>query len=926
MKRFVPLVLFLTIVTSQSRAQFVGGNLAVLRVGTGAESLVNNGNSLFIDQFTPTGGLVNSVTIPNTWPAGLILSGVAGSEGGLTRSLDHSVLILTGYNTNRASTSGSLSASTGAQVARGYATVDATGGYVLRQARSDIFSANNPRCAAGDGTNSFWLAGGATGTLFLQPPAGAPVTLQSAVTSTRFVKAVNGNVYFNSQSGTAALYVLPGLPAVPEAAVTVLATGAASAPVAFDVKPDGSVIYIADQRTTATGGGIQKWINPGSGWTNVYTLTNNLGAAGAFGLVVDFSAPVPILYATSGDASTNRLVSFVDTNSAATGTIIARAGANQVFKALDFAPDLRPLIAVQPQSKNPVAGTDVALTVTATGSGTLTYQWQKNSTNLALATASALNLHAVTTADSAPYRVIVANGFGSVTSSVAVLTVVNTGTAPVFTLLPQPVTNYVGGTAVFTGAASGTDPLAYQWQYNDANLSGQTNSTLTLTNVAVAQSGNYRLRVSNSVGVTNSPEAYLLVRPVPPQITLEPVSATILAGGSTVYSVAVTGTPPITYQWTHNNVPLTDVGEFQGTATDTLTLTGAKVADAGIYYVIITNSGGTTNSQPANLTVYPAVPPSAIAYTNPGAVYRQDFNSLPNPGTVSVNSANPVTIGADTFGLYDPFDFAAPVITAVNLGGLGLSNMLSGWFGLGTTAVKFGASAGDQSTGGIISFGPTNSAATNRALGLLATSSTGGTAFGARFVNAGSNTFTSITLHFTGELWRQQPTAKTLAFGYLLDSAATNSFTTNVTAWVTNLDVSFPTNAFAILDGTVATNQTSLGVTNLTIPAWTPGAALWLVWQMTDAAGTAQGLAIDDLTFSAQAPAHVPVSLAIRLANPNVILSWPTAATGYTLQQKSSLAPIAPWQTVPQSVVPVAGQNTVTVPLGQTPQFFRLSQ
>jgi hypothetical protein len=53
------------------------------------------------------------------------------------------------------------------------------------------------------------------------------------------------------------------------------------------------------------------------------------------------------------------------------------------------------------------------------------------------------------------------------------------------------------------------------------------------------------------------------------------------------------------------------------------------------------------------------------------------------------------------------------------------------------------------------------------------------------------------------------------------------------------------------VDGTAPQNQVCLGVTNKAIANWPPGAALWLIWRMPDAAGKAQGLGIDNLSFSA---------------------------------------------------------------------------
>lgn len=250
-----------------------------------------------------------------------------------------------------------------------------------------------------------------------------------------------------------------------------------------------------------------------------------------------------------------------------------------------------------------------------------------------------------------------------------------------------------------------------------------------------------------------------------------------------------------------------------------------------------------------------AIPFSFIPYTAAEAVYTQDFNSLPNPGLTSVNSGNPVTISGITYSLGNPFDFAAPPAASGQSGGMGLAG-LHGWYGLAdpsaSVGTRFGASDGDQTAGGVISFGPPGS--TNRALGLLATSSTGFTAFGAKFINLTTNVFRQISARFTGEIWRQSDKAKTIAVYYLVDPTAAQSLSTNFTASLTNLCLSYPTVPSDVggvaVDGTAPANQVNLSVEQ-PIRAWTPGAALWLIWQMADPTGKAQGLAIDDLTFSA---------------------------------------------------------------------------
>lgn len=64
--------------------------------------------------------------------------------------------------------------------------------------------------------------------------------------------------------------------------------------------------------------------------------------------------------------------------------------------------------------------------------------------------------------------------------------------------------------------------------------------------------------------------------------------------------------------------------------------------------------------------------------------------------------------------------------------------------------------------------------------------------------------------------------------------------------------------------------------------------------------------------------------LTIQSAFPNVILSWPASATGFTLQQNANLT-TTNWSAVGVSVVVTNGSNTVTVPAVGN-EFFRLMQ
>ena len=175
-------------------------------------------------------------------------------------------------------------------------------------------------------------------------------------------------------------------------------------------------------------------------------------------------------------------------------------------------------------------------------------------------------------------------------------------------------------------------------------------------------------------------------------------------------------------------------------------------------------------------------PGSFVPYLTAGSVYTQNFDALPNPGATSVDSDNPVTINGVTYSLSNPFDFAVPVSASGNNGGLGLAS-LAGWYGLAdptaSMGVRLGASDGDETAGGLISFGLPSSG--NRALGLQATSTTGYTAFGLKLVNGAGQTLHFMSVQCTGEVWRQSSLGKTLTCFYFIDPSATNVFSTSAT-------------------------------------------------------------------------------------------------------------------------------------------------
>ncbi|MHB8522349.1 MAG: immunoglobulin domain-containing protein [Limisphaerales bacterium] len=107
---------------------------------------------------------------------------------------------------------------------------------------------------------------------------------------------------------------------------------------------------------------------------------------------------------------------------------------------------------------------------------------------------------------------------------------------PVITAQPQGGSVCAGGTITFSVAAFSTASPRYQWRFNGADIAGATNSSVTLTNVKIANAGNYSVVISNDYGSIDSH----------PVILTYTDAATVVLGLHP--SLAIYGTPGKTYR------------------------------------------------------------------------------------------------------------------------------------------------------------------------------------------------------------------------------------------------------------------------------------------------------------------------------------------------------------------------------------------
>lgn len=201
-----------------------------------------------------------------------------------------------------------------------------------------------------------------------------------------------------------------------------------------------------------------------------------------------------------------------------------------------------------------------------------------------LAGASTLTVSNVALGAAGNYTVVVTGPLGSVTSSVAALTLEGPPT-----VLAQPASQTVlgGSPATFQVTVGGTAPLSYAWYCNGTNpVAGGTDALLGLDQVTANDAGPYTVVVTNLYGSVTSTVAQLTVA-LPPTICAQPtVPPTVLVGDTVSLGVAVTGIGPFSYQWQCNgtNLPNNIITTVAGTGATGFSGDGGAATNAQLNY------------------------------------------------------------------------------------------------------------------------------------------------------------------------------------------------------------------------------------------------------------------------------------------------------------------------------------------------------
>ncbi len=348
-------------------------------------------------------------------------------------------------------------------------------------------------------------------------------------------------------------------------------------------------------------------------------------------------------------------------------TELAGCGQVSVVNGGDSAVVVAPAITSQPADQVVSSGEQASFAVVATGSDPLTYQWRRNGALIDGAASSTYNTPATAADDGAVFSALVSNTAGTIESESAKLTVHALTVAPAITSQPADQAITSGQTASFSVAASGTDPLAYQWRKNGAAIPGATAATYTTSAQSPADDGtSFTVVITNPSGAVTSRDARLSVTAssggaVAPTITAQPADQSAKVGQSATFTVAASGTAPLSYQWLRGGVALS------GATAATYTIPALATADKGATFTVsVTNSAGAVTSRAARLTVSATAPSiatqpadqtvksgqtaafSVVAAGTAPLSFQWQRNGAPIAGATSASYATPPIAAADS--------------------------------------------------------------------------------------------------------------------------------------------------------------------------------------------------------------------------------------------------------------------------------------
>lgn len=337
-----------------SAAPFTPGNVVLYRVGApdAAAAPGNAATAVFLDEYAPSGTLVQTIALPTTAGGAnriLTANGNSTSEGMLNRSADGRYLLMTGYEAP-VGTAGASATTLNRVVGR----VDAGGLADTSTVINYAFLGDNVRSAASTNGTDIWVAGtdsaGAARGIYYTT-FGSTTGTQVVPFATRDVAVYGGQLFGGTTANSAPGKIFQagtGTPTGPATATALPGTalalgGSANQFVFLDLSPTVGgldTLYVADNTSAA----LSKYSLVGGVWTARGLVgTDGDDYSGLTAIVSDDGSGAVTLFATRlNGSSQDELVRLVDASGyggtlSGTPTVLAQSGTT-AFRGLALAP------------------------------------------------------------------------------------------------------------------------------------------------------------------------------------------------------------------------------------------------------------------------------------------------------------------------------------------------------------------------------------------------------------------------------------------------------------------------------------------------------------------------------------------------------------------------------------------------------------
>ena len=220
------------------------------------------------------------------------------------------------------------------------------------------------------------------------------------------------------------------------------------------------------------------------------------------------------------------------------------------------------------------------------------------------------------------HRLVASNAWGLATSAVCTVSVV---AAKPIVLANQPNDALIAAGIYHNVSANayGTPPFGYQWLKDGAAIPAANDYYFEFGSARPADSGGYRLVVTNAYGACTSRVAQVTVSTNLPAIAQWTPSPDVLKAepdGYVSFYGDASGPQPLTYSWRQ-------VGsDAELSAYNNVSFDAVDPTNSGLYYFIVTNNNGAVTSRVSVLAVSP-VTLLGLALDAPQQTLTNDWES-----------------------------------------------------------------------------------------------------------------------------------------------------------------------------------------------------------------------------------------------------------------------------------------------------------